>query len=518
MAKSLVVHGHFYQPPRENPWTESIDHEPSAEHFRDWNERIHFECYRPNAFARVGDLVVNNYELLSFNFGPTLLRWLERAHPSTYHRLLEADRTSAHRRGGHGNAIAQGYHHAILPLANERDLRTEIRWGCADFSTRFGRRPEALWLPETACDDRTLGALIDEQLKFVILSPRQAERVRPLGADAWTSVAGGRIDASHPYQYFHRDGSGRSLAVFFYDGTVSGAIAFERLLSSSHALVGRLVGAAAGDGPVVNVATDGESYGHHFKFGDYCLAYALEVVAPEHGFRVTNYGEVLAEHPPTFEVELARGPEGRGTAWSCAHGTGRWSRDCGCNAGAPDGWTQEWRAPLRDALDLLRDDAARKFESAGERLFDDPWAARDDYVELLTSPCVSPADFLRRHAARTLDAAETERALALLEMQRHALAMYTSCGWFFNDVAGVETAYVLRRAGRLIELMSAHQLSPPLTPFLELLKEARSNDPRAGTAADVYRRAINDSRAANAPHSVPYLPIELELPGEARRA
>lgn len=522
MVKSLVVHGHFYQPPRENPWTDEIEREPSAHPFHDWNERIHFECYRPNAFARVGDLVVNNYELLSFNFGPTLLSWMEREHPATYLRILEADRASARRRGGHGNAAAQGYHHTILPLANDRDLRTEVRWGCADFWRRFGRRPESLWLPETACDDRTLGALIDEGLRFVVLSPHQAGRVRAVGSEEWRPAAGGQVDASLPYKYFHRDGSGRSLAVFFYDGAVSNAIAFERLLSSSHALVGRFVGASAGEGPLVNVATDGESYGHHFKFGDYCLAYALEVVAPEHGFRVTNYGQVLEENEPACEVELARGADGRGTAWSCTHGLGRWSRDCGCHAGAPRGWTQEWREPLRAALDLLRDDTATKFEEECGRYLRDPWAARDDYAGLLVPDAPPASEFVGRHAARTLDDAEELRVVTLLEAQRHALAMYTSCGWFFNDVAGVETSYVLRRAGRVVDLMSSLGLEPPLATFLEALAEARSNDPRAGTGADVYLRAVErtttteeDDEAAGAAQ---FLPPSLESQGEARRA
>ena len=282
MTVALVVHGHFYQPPRENPWTDLVDREPGAQPFHDWNERVHAECYRPNAYARISDQygrverIVNNYSNLSFNFGPTLLTWLERRFPETYARVLEADRESARLRRGHGNAIAQGYHHAILPLCNERDRRTQIRWGVADFRLRFGREPESLWLPETACDDATLDALIEEGLTYVILSPSQAGRVRALGSDEWQDVSGG-VDTTVPYLYFHSDGGGRSLAVFFYDGGIARAVAFEGLLASSHALVGACAAAAARAGAqVVGVATDGESYGHHFRWGDRCIAYALE--------------------------------------------------------------------------------------------------------------------------------------------------------------------------------------------------------------------------------------------------
>ena len=500
MTKSLVVHGHFYQPPRENPWTEMVEREAGAHPFHDWNERIHFECYRPNAFARVVDQygrvtrIVNNYAYLSFNFGPTLLSWIERERPVTYRRIVEADRLSQSTRGGHGNAVAQSYHHSILPLANERDRRTEVRWGVADFRRRFGRDPESLWLPETACDDATLSTLIEEGLKYVILSPYQAERVRRPGSQEWTSAGGGAVDPGRPYKYLHRDGSGRSIAIFFYDGQISKAIAFENLLASSHTLV-RAFDAAAADGRLVSVATDGESYGHHFKFGDRCLAYALETVAPAQGLRVTNFGQYLEENPPEFEAEI-RG--GEGSAWSCAHGVGRWARDCGCHAGAPEGWNQQWRAPLRQALDLLRDDAASKFESDGGELFRDPWAARDAYVELFADPLASRDEFLERHAARGLSEDEKARALTLLEIQRGALAMYTSCGWFFNDISGIEAVQVLRHAGHVVEQMEGLGQNPPCEGFLEILSAAQSNLKSQGTGADIYRRTVEAARVTPA--------------------
>ncbi|HEX3559602.1 MAG TPA: DUF3536 domain-containing protein [Pyrinomonadaceae bacterium] len=501
MTVALVVHGHFYQPPRENPWTDLVDREPGAGAFNDWNERIHADCYRPNAFARISDQygrverIVNNYTNLSFNFGPTLLTWLERSFPETYARILEADRESVRRRRGHGNAIAQGYNHAILPLCNERDRRTQIRWGVADFRRRFGREPESLWLPETACDEATLDSLIEEELKYVVLAPSQAGRVRPLGSDAWRDASDGGVDTTVPYKFFHRDGGGRSLAVFFYDGGIARAIAFEGLLASSHALVGVCARAAARVGAqVVNVATDGESYGHHYRGGDRCLAYALAEEAARRDLRVTNYGEFLEEHEPAFEVRLKQGPDGEGTAWSCVHGLGRWARDCGCHASAPEGWNQRWRAPLRAALDFLRDCLAEKFDDACGQMLRDPWAARDDYVELLVDRAASREDFLLRHAAHTLSRDEQVRALTLLEAQRASLAMYASCGWFFNDISGIETLQTLRHAGRAVELMSEAGLEPSVGRFVEMLSEARSNVTERGNGADIFLHTVGRSR------------------------
>jgi alpha-amylase/alpha-mannosidase (GH57 family) len=501
MRTALIIHGHFYQPPRENPWTGSVDREPGAHPFHDWNERIHHECYRANAFSRIADqygrieAIVNNYEQISFNFGPTLLSWLEEHHAATYQRILDADRESVSLRGGHGNAIAQGYNHAILPLCNERDRRTQVRWGIEDFRYHFNREPESLWLPETACNDETLGTLIDEGLKYVILSPYQAERVRPLGGDEWQSVADCSIDTTRPYQYFHRDGSGRSIAVFFYDGEIARAIAFDGALASSRALVERFASAAKGEGRVVNVATDGETYGHHYWLGDRGLAHALEVVAPPRGFYVTNYGEFLEQYPPAHEVEIKAGPDGEGTSWSCAHGVGRWSKDCGCQGGAEEGWNQAWRGPFRAALDFLRDAAARSFEGCEGELFRDPWAARDDYIKLLVGRHRSREEFLYRHAGRWLQPAEKERALIFLELQRHAMLMYTSCGWFFADISGIETVQDMKYAGRVLDLMNELGLESPRAAFLEMLAEARSNLPEMGNGADVFRRLVDPCRA-----------------------
>jgi alpha-amylase/alpha-mannosidase (GH57 family) len=494
---ALIIHGHFYQPPRENPWTGVIDPELGAEPFANWNERIHSECYAPNAAVHVIDpkngkaKIINNYANVSFDFGPTLLLWLERAHPATYASILAADADSASRHNGHGNAIAQAYNHAILPLCNERDRLTQVAWGLADFRYRFEREAEAIWLPETACNDDVLDLLIDEGLRFVILAPRQARRVRRPGSATWETVEDGSIDSSIPYSYFHRDHSKRSIAVFFYDAALAQAIAFEQALVSSSSLVDRFVQRTPSS--LLNIATDGETYGHHHKFGDHCLAYALEFDAPERGFVITNYGEYLDTHPPTTQVEISNGLEGEGSSWSCSHGVSRWIRDCGCYTGGEPGWRQSWRGPLRVALDFLRDEAAAHFESTRGQLFIDPWAARNDAIELILNPKKSREVFLRRHAPHDLTRHEEQSALSFLELQRQALLMYTSCGWFFNDISGIEPIQILKYACRAIELMDQLRLPSPRPRFLELLAEAKSNRPERGNGADIYRRFVEPS-------------------------
>ena len=506
---ALIIHGHFYQPPRENPWTGIIERQPSAAPFHDWNERIHLECYKPNAFVELSDRTINNYANISFNFGPTLLSWLEQNHPETYRRIIEADRDSALKRNGHGNAIAQAYGHAILPLCNERDRRTQIRWGLADFRYRFGRDAEAMWLPETACNDAVMDALIEEGLRFVILAPNQATRIRAevsidrgaevsTGSDSdrvddWHEVSEQTIDPSIPYIRRHRDGSARSIAVFFYDGPTSRAIAFEKLLTSSSQFVNRLAVAATGR-EMINVATDGETYGHHFKFGDLCLAHVLAEEAGARELLITNYAAYLDEHPPAFEVEINNGPDGEGTSWSCVHGVGRWIRNCGCETGGEPGWNQEWRTPLRQALDFLRDENSVHFEATRGELFTYPWLARDESIALILDDHASREEFVFAHAGRWLSDDEQLRALTYLELQRMLLLMYTSCGWFFNDISGIETIQILRYAGRAIDLMDQLGLPSPLGEFLEMLSEAKSNRSELGTGADIYRKFVEGLR------------------------
>ena len=490
---ALIIHGHFYQPPRENPWTGVVEVEPSAAPFHDWNERIHSECYQPNAAAHIADpatgreRIINNYANISFNFGPTLLSWLKSNHPITYAAIIDADEQSARERAGHGNAIAQAYGHAILPLCNERDRQTQIRWGLADFRDRFAREPESMWLPETACNDQVMNALIDAGLRFVILAPNQAARVRASDGSEWREVSELTVDTSVAYRCSHRDGSGRSIAVFFYDGSTSRAIAFESLLRSSRELVDRFAQTAQ-DRRLVAVATDGETYGHHFKFGDICLAHALEIEAPARGFQPTNYGEYLDQHPPALEVEINNGPNGEGTSWSCLHGVGRWIRDCGCHTGGRPGWSQLWRTPLRQALDFLRDENAVHFEATRGNLFVDPWQTRDESIDLVLDQFRSREEFLAGHAHRWLSTDEQWRGLTYLELQRMLLLMYTSCGWFFNDISGIETIQILKYAARALDLMEQLGLPSARGRFLEILAAAKSNRPEMGTGADIYRR------------------------------
>ena len=497
----LVVHGHFYQPPRENPWLETIEREKGAEPYPNWNARIADECYRRNGWARIFDDrgairdIVNNYEYLSFNFGPTLLTWLETEMPHTYARILEADRLSQLQRGGHGNAMAQSYGHAILPLCNGRDRLTLMRWGKRDFEYRFGRPCEAMWLPETAVDAATLEDLIDEGMAYLVLSPYQARQVRPLGRTQWSSVSSGKVDPRMPYRCFSKRDRERHIDVFFYDGPVSHGLSFERILDSSRQFVDKAWGAvdSSRKGPqLVHTAVDGETFGHHQRNAERALAYAFTEEAPQRGFVLTNYGQYLELHPPTHEVDLEPGPNGEGTAWSCAHGVGRWYRDCGCHTGGPSHWNQAWRGPLREAVEVVRDEAARLLEEMGSELLVDPWAARDDYIELLLeSTSERRSQFLARHDREGRALARQVRIFKLMEIQRLSLLSQTSCGWFFDDLAGLEPVQNLKYLAHTVQLMedlSGRNLEQRL---LQVLALAESNDAGAGDGARIYiERAV----------------------------
>jgi alpha-amylase/alpha-mannosidase (GH57 family) len=489
----ICIHGHFYQPPRENPWLEAVETQDSASPYHDWNERITAECYGPNASSRILDArdrivkIVNNYAGISFNFGPTLLSWLEQGQPETYAAILDADRLSRDRFGGHGSAIAQAYNHMILPLANERDKRTQVRWGIADFQHRFGRAPEAMWLPETAVDVASLEALAAEGIAFTILEPHQALRWRKIGEDDWTQQEGA-IDPTMPYRC--NLPSGRSIDLFFYDGPISRAVAFERLLARGENLAHRLLG-AFGEGrthpQIVNIATDGETYGHHHRHGDMALAYALDYINEQKLSRITNYGQFLADVPPTHEVEIVER-----TAWSCSHSLGRWESHCGCSTGGDADWNQQWRTPLRQALDWLRDECVAIFEELGASLLRDPWEARDDYIRVVLDRSDDNVDrFLASHLAGPNGAVT---ALELLEMQRNAMLMYTSCGWFFNDISGIETVQVLHYAGRVIQLAENVSGKSLELEFLQRIAAARSNLPQRGDARQIYEREVKPTR------------------------
>lgn len=498
--KFLVIHGHFYQPPRENPWTQAVERQPSAKPDHDWNARVARECYVPNAAARIVDgknritELVNNYAFLSFNFGPTLLSWFEETHPEDYRRLLEADAASARRLEGHGNAIAQAYNHAILPLCSPRDLRTQILWGLADFRKRFRREPEALWPPETACDDVVLRALIDHGLKYVILAPGQAQRVRAPGQSSWKDVSDGSIETRRAYRWSDPDRPGRSIALFFYDGALSHGIAFGNLLADAAVCAERIdsaFGAVDEKEGLVHAATDGESYGHHGAFMDMGLAHLFARDLPARDIRPVNYGYYLARHPPVWDVEIKAGPQGLGTAWSCAHGLGRWMQDCGCGA---EGRHQRWRKPLREAFDWLRDKLAEIYEREGSHIFHDAWAARNAYIAIILDQSPSARDPFFAAYLKNQDSDSRRKALILLEMQRHSLLVYTSCAWFFSEVSGIEAVQNLQYAARALELARQACGEDLEEEFCRLLKRAPSNNPAFGDAEAVYRRLVLAAR------------------------
>jgi alpha-amylase/alpha-mannosidase (GH57 family) len=497
MDRYICIHGHFYQPPRENPWLEAIELQDSAAPYHDWNERITRECYAPNAVSRILDnqerivKLVNNYAKINFNFGPTLLSWLEIKAPEVYAAILAADKQSRANFSGHGSAIAQVYNHVIMPLATSRDRVTQIRWGIGDFMHRFGRAPQGMWLAETAVDLETLELLADAGIGFTILAPHQAARVRALGDPTWQKINGAPIDTSVAYQ--QRLPSGRSIAIFFYNGAIARAVAFEGLLSQGEQFIERLVGAFVAEraGPqLVHIATDGESYGHHHPFGDMALAYVLDQIPARQLALLTNYGEYLERHPPRHEVEIVEK-----SSWSCAHGIERWWSDCGCNTGGHATWNQKWRTPLRNALDWLRDQVAPQWEQQAQQFFRDPWAVRDDYIKVvLDRSANNVTNFYARHAFRPLTPAQTTTAIKLLELQRHAMLMYTSCGWFFDDLAGIETIQVLQFAGRAVQLAQDLFGDSLEERFVQRLAAAESNRPEEGNGAKIYQRWVRPVR------------------------
>jgi alpha-amylase/alpha-mannosidase (GH57 family) len=490
----VCVHGHFYQPPRENPSLEAVELQDSAYPYHDWNQRVTAECYAPNATSRLLDEqqriveLVNNYAQISFNFGPTLLRWMAQKAPDILESICHADQLSRDRFEGHGSAIAQAYNHMILPLASGRDKETQVMWGVRDFVARFGREPEGMWLPETAVDVLSLEALAAQGIRFTILAPTQARRVRAFGSRSWKDVSGGLIDPSRAYQV--RLPSRKTISVFFYDGPISHSVAFEGLLDDGKRFADRLMSGFSDVRTwpqLVHIATDGESYGHHHRHGEMALSYALHRIETGQLARLTNYGQFLALFPPRHWVEIFEN-----SSWSCVHGVERWKSNCGCNSGGHPDWNQQWRAPLRESLHWLRDTLADIFEQQAARLLRDPWAARNGYISVVLNRSEeNRAAFLQEHATHGLDPSEQVRALKLLEMQRQAMLMFTSCGWFFDELSGLETVQVLRYAGRAIQL--AHELigrDHIEEQFCKRLRDAKSNLAEHGTGEEIYKKWV----------------------------
>jgi alpha-amylase/alpha-mannosidase (GH57 family) len=509
MTRFICIHGHFYQPPRENPWLESVELQDSAAPWHDWNERISVECYAPNASARILngdgkiDNIISNYSKISFNFGPTLLAWMKDKMPQTHDAIIAADKKSCEQFSGHGSAMAQVYNHMILPLANPRDKYTQIFWGIRDFEFRFGRKPEGMWLAETAADSETLDALAEQGILFTVLSPFQASQSRKIGDRRWKDVNGAKIDPSRAYRV--KLPSKRTLNVFFYDAPLSQAVAFEKLLESGERFAGRILG-GFNDGreweQMVHLATDGESYGHHHRHGEMALAYALQHIENNNLATLTNYGEYLEKHPPQHDVQIHEK-----SAWSCSHGVGRWMTDCGCNSGGHGGWNQGWRAPLREALDWLRDEMAPRFETKAGEFLRDPWGARNEYISVVLDRSAENREkFFAAQAKRPLDDAEKITVFKLMELQRHAMLMYTSCGWFFDELSGIETVQVIQYAARVIQLANEIFGQDFEPAFLERLERAKSNIPENADGRVIFQKfvkpAMIDWRKAAAHYAI----------------
>ena len=505
----VCIHAHFYQPPRENPWLEAIEIQDSAYPYHDWNERVTAECYAPNAASRILDgeqkiiEIVNNYSKISFDFGPTLISWIEEKSPRLYKVIQGADQETCQRFGGHGAAMSQGYNHLILPLANERDKSTQVIWGIRDFEYRFGRYPEGMWLPEAAVDIQTLETLAAQKIRFTVLPPHAAKRVRPIGKSNWKDISGGQIDPSRAY--LANLPSGRSIVLFFFDGPISHAVAFENVLMRGEDFARRLVGGFSDTRKwpqLTNIATDGETYGHHRAHGDMALSYALRYIETQNLAQLTVYADFLEKHPPTHEVEIVEN-----TSWSCVHGIERWRSNCGCNSGRP-GWNQEWRTPLRDAFDWLRDTLTPKFEQAAGTLFGDGWRARDQYISVILNRSHDTMDrFLHEQARNELKECEREQALKLMELQRHLMLMYTSCGWFFDELSGLETVQAIQYSGRAVQLAQALFNEPKIEEeYLGKLASAHSNIPEHGDGRKIYesfvRPAMIDLKKVGAHYAI----------------
>jgi len=514
----ICIHGHFYQPPRENPWLEEIEVQKSAHPFHDWNERVTEECYKPNAHARILDHegrledIINNYEHISFDFGPTLLPWLEEHAAETYHAILQADALSRKQRSGHGNALAQAYNHMIMPLASARDKLTQVVWGIEDFLKHFRREAEGMWLPETAVDSETLEIMVEHGIRFTVLSPFQAKRFRVTSQDTWVDLEPGAIDPSRPYVC--RLSGGRSIVLFFYDGPISRAIAFEGLLASGENLRNRLLGAFSEKRTwpqLVHIATDGESYGHHHRFGEMALAYTLKQLLLQPNALLTNYGEFLEKYPPSAEAEFIEN-----SSWSCVHGVGRWSEDCGCSVSQRPDWDQKWRAPLRRSLDVLRDRADKLFMEKASDLLKDPWASRNAYIKVVLENRPKIGPFFNAYG-RKLKKSQRELVLKLLEMQRNRMHMYTSCGWFFDDISGIEALQILRYAARVIQI--AYSFDPTVVDdFLKELGEAQSNVKPNLHGDQIFEEKIRPQVAglANVAAHVAISSVFEEVPAKAR--
>ena len=516
----VTIHGHFYQPPRENPWLGVIERQPSAYPYHDWNEKIATSCYTPNTVSRILDStgridhIINNFGWMSFNIGPTLFQWMAKRLPKTAERIVAGDVESRARQNGHGNAIAQVYNHVIMPLATRREKELQVRWAIADFRKTYGRDPEGMWLAETACNAETIEVLIEHGIRFTILAPSQALRVRPLKAnplaaihrakadkEGWIDVSNNLIDTTQPYRAFLADGHGnpdpkRFIDLFFFDKPLSTDVSFAHLMTNSDDFAKRLASAArpTQEPQLVNVATDGETFGWHEAFADMCLAFFFEHSAKSHGLKVVNYAHFLDIQPPAWEVQLKPGRNNEGTSWSCAHGVDRWKDDCGCTTDSPGWWNQKWRRPLRESFDLLRDSVEAIYKIECTPVLKDVEAARDDYIAVIHDRRTDRVEaWLDGHVKEGASKKDRLKALRLLEALHNCLLSYTSCAWFFGELSRLEPVQNLKYALRAIELAQPFTNEDLEHAFLDKLKDAESNIPEMGNGKKVFNMLVKSA-------------------------
>jgi alpha-amylase/alpha-mannosidase (GH57 family) len=493
MDKYICVHGHFYQPPRENPWLEDVELQDSAYPYHDWNEKITQECYRQNAASRILDDeqkivdIVSNYSKMSFDFGPTLLSWLAKHEPEVYESVIEADKKSRETFGGHGSAIAQAYNHIIMPLANSRDKYTQVAWGVSDFEHHFRRKPEGMWLPETAVDIETLEILVRHGIKFTILGPHQAKRFRRIGEQEWHNVEHDKLDTTEPY--LCRLGSGDVINLFFYQQPTSQEVADGKILQNGEVFARKLAYILENkEGPagLAHVATDGETFGHHHRYTDMALAYCLNFIETRGLAKITVYGEYLEKFPPEYEVEIYQN-----SSWSCSHGVERWRGNCGCNYGRYPPGRQQWRAPLREAMDWLRDQLASIYESGMKEYVSDVWGTRNAYTSVINDRSAKNVEeFFAESTGGELSFDEKVRILKLLELQRNTMLMYTSCGWFFDDICGIEAVQIMNYASRAIQLakeLDGRDFEPG---YEDILKKAPTNAKEYTDGKEAYIKLV----------------------------
>jgi len=496
MDKYVCIHGHFYQPPRENPWLEDVELQDSAYPYHDWNAKITEECYRQNAASRILSTdkkiidIVSNYSKMSFDFGPTLLIWLERHAPDVYDSIIAADKKSRQYFSGHGAAIAQAYNHIIMPLASKQDKLTQVVWGIYDFEHRFGRKPEGMWLPETAADIESLEILAERDIKFTILSPHQAKQVRKIGDKQWQFINRDQLDTTRPY--ICRLPSGRSINLFFYHAPTAQEVADGHILKNGEVFAGKLtwiLQPTSEPAGLANIATDGETYGHHHRYTDMALAYCLHFIETNKLAKITIYGEYLEKFPPVYEVEIYSN-----SSWSCSHGIERWRNNCGCHYGRFPSGRQQWRAPLREAMDWLRDKLSPIYEKAMAQYAPDPWQARNEYISIINDRSSKNVDAsLNKISGKDLPIEEKIAALKLLEMQRNTMLMYTSCGWFFDDISGIETVQIMQYASRAIQLAKETVYQDFESGFEAILEKAPTNLRDFANGRNVYEALVKNT-------------------------